>query len=82
MEISQSGEKIEGKISDIYGKATFTGTFIDSDFSFVKSYYSGKSSGTNFMYEGTFNSSENKISGRWHSPFYPSNNGAFWLNLP
>ena len=79
MELSQNANQIRGQIEDTYGKATFEGTFMDQNFIFLKSYYSGRSQGIQFKYAGIYNSENQGISGIWHSPDYPDNSGAFGI---
>lgn len=72
-------ENITGEIQDKFGKATFKGVFRGTDFVFLKYYYAGRSAGCKFMYDGTYDKNENKVSGKWYSPEDPLNNGKFWI---
>ena len=80
LELYHEGEQISGQIEDVFGKATFQGIFDGTSFNFLKSYYSGRSEGVSFQYVGKFDPRYGKVSGRWHHPPFPNNNGEFGLS--
>ena len=81
VKFTKEGGKIEGEIEDYFGKSTISGTFEGTTLNFLKTYYSGISMGGRFSYNGRYNSSEKKITGKWYQFNYPINNGEFWLKF-
>ncbi len=77
----KKGDTIRGEISDEFGNATFEGPFRDDEFSYLKHYRDGRSVDCQFMYVGTYDENEKRVSGKWYSLEYPLNSGQFWIQF-